>query len=101
MAAMTIFDRLNRGQLPAETAIKQPPKTSAERLLTWLPRWPRDTITVRQLRNYSPLRDRKEAIAAAEVLAANGFLTSTQAQRPNTYAWKIIRKNIINLTVGT
>jgi len=99
MAAMTIFDRLDRGQLPTETAIKT--KTPAQRLLTWLPRWPRDTITVRQLRNYSPLRNRGEAVSAAEVLVSNGFLAATRAQRPNTYAWRIIRKNILNPTVGT
>jgi hypothetical protein len=75
-------------------------KEPAQRLLTWLPRWPRDTITVRQIRNYSPLRDRNEAINAAEVLVANGWLISTKAQRPDTYAWKIIRKNILNPAVG-
>jgi hypothetical protein len=72
----------------------------AQRLLTWLPRWPRDTITVRQIRNYSPVRDRNEAINAAEVLVANGWLTSTKAQRPDTYAWKILRKNTLNPIVG-
>jgi len=102
MATMTIFDRLNRGRPATETAIKQPRKDNhAQRLLTWLPRWPRDTITARQLRNYSPLRNRGEAIGAAEVLVANGFLAATRAQRPNTYAWRIIRKNILNPTVGT
>jgi len=40
------------------------------------------------------------AINAAEVLVANGWLTSTKASRPDTYAWKIIRKNILNPTVG-
>jgi hypothetical protein len=93
----TVFDRLRRPAAPPVTKNKDEP---AQRLLTWLPRWPRDTITVRQLRNYSPLRNRGEAISAAEVLVANGFLTSTKAQRPDTYAWKIIRKNILNPTVG-
>ena len=81
--------------------IKQPAQPShAQKLLTWLPRWRRDTITVRQLRNYSPIRDRREAIEAAEVLVANGWLTSTKAQRPDTYAWKILRKNTLNPRVG-
>jgi hypothetical protein len=101
MATMTIFERLDRARPPAETASKQPSKEPAQRLLTWLPRWPRDTITARQIRNYSPLRNRGEAISAAEVLVANGFLAATRAQRPNTYAWRIIRKNILNPTVGT
>ena len=98
----TIFERLGRGRPPTETAIEQPRKDNhAQRLLTWLPRWPQETITVRQIRNYSPVRDRGEAISAAEVLVANGFLAATRAQRPNTYAWRIIRKNILNPTVGT
>jgi len=41
-----------------------------------------------------------DAIAAAEVLVANGWLTSTKAQRPDTYAWKILRKNTLNPIVG-
>ena len=85
----------------AAPEIKQPRKDHpAQRLLTWLPRWRRDTITVRQLRNYSPIRDRREAIEAAEVLVANGFLSSTKASRPDTYAWKILRKNTLNPRVG-
>jgi hypothetical protein len=82
--------------------IKQPQKDAAQRLLTWLPRWPRDTITVRQIRVYGPkcLKGRMDAINAAEVLVANGWLTSTKAQRPDTYAWKILRKNSLNPIVG-
>jgi len=97
---MNLFERLARGRpTPAEEKTKHA-NEPAQRLLSWLPRWPRDTITVRQLRNYSPLRNRGEAISAAEVLVANGWLTATKASRPDTYAWKIIRKNILNPTVG-
>ena len=103
MATLTIFERLEleRGRLPpAEPKIEQPPKEPAQRLLTWLPRWPRDTITVRQIRNYSPVRDRNEAINAAEVLVANGWLSAIKASRSDTYAWKILRKNTLNPVVG-
>jgi len=83
-----------------EVAPKPAPakKEPAQRLLAWLPRWPRDTITVRQICVYGPynIRDRRSAIEAAEVLVANGWLTSTKAQRPDTYAWKILRKNTLN-----
>ena len=41
-----------------------------------------------------------DAIAAAEVLVANGWLTSTKAHQPDTYAWKILRKNTLNPVVG-
>jgi hypothetical protein len=99
---MNLFERLSKGR-PAPVEEKTKHKDDpAQRLLTWLPRWPRDTITVRQIRVYGPhcLKGRMDAINAAEVLVANGFLTSTKAQRPDTYAWRIIRKNILNPTVG-
>lgn len=83
--------------------IKQPQKDDhAQRLLTWLPRWPRDTITVRQIRVYGPhnIRNRRSAIDAAEVLVANGWLKPIKPSRPDTYAWQITRKNILNPTVA-
>jgi len=97
---MNLFERLAKGRPPpTEEKAKVDP---AQRLLTWLPRWPRSTITVRQIRVYGPrcLRGRMDAINAAEVLVANGWLTSTKASRPDTYAWKILRKNTLNPTVG-
>ena len=82
--------------------ITQNKDNPAQRLWTWLPRWPRDTITVRQIRVYGPynLRDRRSAIDAAEVLVANGWLKAIKASRSDTYAWKILRKNTLNPIVG-
>ena len=96
----TIFDRLNRTRpTPPTTKNKDEP---AQRLLSWLPRWPRDTITVRQIRVYGPrcLRDRRSAIDSAEILVANGWLTPIKPSRPDTYAWQIVRKNIVHPTVA-
>jgi hypothetical protein len=96
----SIFDRLNRGRpAPTEEKIKIEP---AQRLLSWLPRWPRETITVRQIRVYGPrcLRDRRSAIDSAEILVANGWLIRIRPSRPDTYAWQIVRKNIIHPTVA-
>jgi len=93
-----LFDKLDAKRPTPE--IKQPAQPShAQKLLTWLPRWPRDTITVRQIRVYSSLKGRTDAINAAEVLVANGWLSPTKPHRPDTYAWKIIRKNVLNPTV--
>jgi hypothetical protein len=101
MAAVTIFERLGRGR-PQPTTIKQPSKEPAQLLLDWLPRWPQDTITVRQIRVYGPhnIRNRRSAIDAAEVLVANGWLKPIKPSRPDTYAWQITRKNIIRPCVA-
>src|SRR5262249_20437395 len=56
---------------PNEVKINDAP---SQHILSGLPRWPRSTITVRQIRVYGPrcLRGRMDAINAAEVLVANG-----------------------------
>jgi hypothetical protein len=84
----------------APTQTQEP--SPAQKLLDWLPRWPKDTITVRQIRVYGPytIRDRRSAIEAAEVLVANGWLKATKPSRPDTYAWQITRKNIIRPSVA-
>jgi len=82
--------------------IKRPQKDHpAQRLLTWLSRWNRDTITVRQLRVWGPrcFRDPKEAINAAQILAANGWLKPIKPHWPGTFAWEIVRKNIVHPTI--
>ena len=96
----TIFERLNR---PAPINEKtQQPQEQARALLTWLPRWTRDSVTLRQLRVYGPrcLRARKNAIDAAEVLVSKGCLKPIKPARPDTYAWQIVRVNIISPTVA-
>ena len=98
--------------MPSETFLfaddlppaKQPQKPSpAQRMLDWLQRWPKDTITVRQLRIYGPrvIRDQKSAILdAAEILVANGWLVPTKPSWPGTQAWQIVRRNIVNPPVA-
>jgi len=102
MTAMNLFERLSRewpAPIEERTKHKDDP---AQRLLSWLPRWPKPTITVRQIRVYGPrcLRDRRSAIDSAEILVANGWLIRIRPSRPDTYAWQIVRKNIIHPTVA-
>jgi len=84
---------------PAPEKVKVDP---AQQLLDWLQRWSKPTITVRQIRVYGPhsIRNRRSAIDAAEILVANGWLNSIKPSRPDTYAWQIVRKNIINPPVA-
>ena len=74
------------------TDYKSPP---SERLLDWLINfWPHDTVCARDLYRYGPcpLRDnRKDAIAQAEVLAANGWLSVAKSHRRDRKVWQIAR----------
>ena len=94
---MNLFERLARGR-PAEAVTNPPHKDPAQLLLTWLQRWPENTVTVRDIRVYGPrsIRNRRSAIDSAEVLVANGWLKSIKPSRPDTYAWQTVRKLIIN-----
>ena len=63
----------------------------AERLMAWLPRWPKATISVRDVRLYGPnsLRDPKIASDAIEVLAGYGWLIPIMTRQHNMEWWQI------------
>jgi hypothetical protein len=65
----------------------------AQRLMAWLPRWPKATISVRDVRLYGPnsLRNTKIATDAIEVLAGYGWLVPVMAPAYNQKWWEIIR----------
>jgi hypothetical protein len=95
----------NETFLLADDPPKEQPRKElapAQRLLNFLQRWPENVVTVRDVRVYGPrsIRNRKDAISSAEVLVANGWLKPIKPSRPDTYAWKIVRKNIIHPTVA-
>ena len=60
---------------------KSPP---IERMIDWLVRrWPRDTVTTKNILQFgpNPLRNRKSARASAEILVKNGWLTPLKTRR--------------------
>jgi hypothetical protein len=65
----------------------------AERLMAWLPRWPKATISVRDVRLYGPnsLRNPEVASAAIEVLASYGWLIPVMTRQHNMEWWQIVR----------
>jgi hypothetical protein len=65
----------------------------AERLMAWLPRWHKATISVRTVRLYGPnsLRNPKIASAAIEVLAGFGWLVPIEGRRHDSKWWEIVR----------
>jgi len=88
---MNLFDRLAKGRpAPAEEKVKVDP---AQKLLDFLQRWPKTTISSRDIRIYGPksIRDRESAIRSAQILAAHGWLVPHQT-RPDRHQWEIVRR---------
>jgi hypothetical protein len=93
MAAMTIFERLNRGQpAPVKKKTEQQPQEQAKVLLDWLLRWPKPVLTLNDIRNFSPraIRDKETAIRSAQILAAHGHLAPLADHK-----WQIVRQTLI------
>jgi len=108
-----IFDRLNKRQ-QLEDASPKPERTiprgpllqpivppthrgssPSEQLLDFVVnRWPKPAVRAREIMRYGPpaARNRKSAIALAENLAANGWLTPLPPTRQhNERLWAIVR----------
>jgi|SRR6516162_5636128 hypothetical protein len=90
---MNLFERLDRGRPKPPTKEAQE-ISPAQKLLDWLQRWNKDTITVRDVHIYGPrpLKGRKNVTAAAEVLVQNGWLTPLKPHQYNMHKWRITRK---------
>jgi hypothetical protein len=66
----------------------------SEKMLDWLVnRWRGSTISTRDILQFGPgsLRDRKSAIATAEILTAHGWLIPLKAHRYDMKKWQIVR----------
>ena len=88
-----LFDRLDRGRPPAPAEEKTRPKNEpAQLLLNWLQRWPKPTVSSRDIRIWGPLalHNREAAIHTAQILVAHGFLSPITDRK-----WQVIRKPLI------
>jgi hypothetical protein len=96
---MNLFQRLSGGR-PAPTEKAQKPEP-AQLLLTFLQRWPKPTISRRDIYIYGPnsIRDRESAINSAEVLVKHGWLIPNKTRRHDMREWQIVRRPIIHPTV--
>jgi len=74
----------------------------AQKLLDWLQRWNKDTVSIRDIRVYGPrpIRNPKNAIDAAKTLVKYGWLTPIWAHQKDVHEWRIIRKLIVNPKVA-
>jgi len=65
-------------------------------LLDWLKnRWPKTTISARDIYRHgpNPVRDRKIALTLAEALVGQGWLTPIETWRYDRKEWKIVGKS--------
>jgi len=102
---VSLFERLDRGRpTPAAgTKSTRPDEIiSAQKLLDFLQRWAKDTITEREIRVYGPqsIRDKKSAIGSAEILVHFGWLTPIRSAYYNGRMWQITRKPIVGPKVA-
>jgi hypothetical protein len=103
-AMATLFERLGKGRPPPEEKIKQPRSDlePAQKLLDFLQRWTKKTVSERDIRIYGPgtLRGRESAIKAAEILVKNGWLIPREGPRRRSRAWEIVHKPIVRPAVA-
>jgi hypothetical protein len=87
-----------------EPEVKQPHKEPAQLLLDFLQRWPKTTISSKEIYQYAPRAirfDRENAIRSAEVLARHGWLNAIKPRQRNYRIWQIVRKEpVVHPTVA-
>jgi hypothetical protein len=96
--AGTIFERLAaRRPVPAKKQEISP----AQRLLDFLQRWPKDTVSARNIYQFGPqsTKKRQVALATIDVLVKHGWLAPIQSRRRDGHDWRIIRRATVNPTV--
>jgi len=94
---MNLFERLARTR-PPEPAVKQP-LSDVQKMLDWLLRWPKPTVSSKEIYQYAPRSarpDKEKAIQNAEVLVRYGWLTALKTNRRRDRIWAITRKPIIH-----
>jgi hypothetical protein len=96
---MNLFERLDRGRPAPPTkevqkSLPDPKLQPAQRMLDWIQRWTKNTICIRDVRQYGPnsLRNPKSMIDAAEVLVKNGWLEPAESHRYDMRKWRVIRR---------
>src|SRR5262245_34076720 len=83
--------------------IKKAPETSpAQKLLNFLQRWPKDTVSLRDLRQFGPksMRNRQSMIDSTEVLVRHGWLAPTQGPQRNSRQWQVMRRPVVHPDVA-
>jgi hypothetical protein len=89
---MDLFERLAAAR-PTSVEEKQPPKDPAQTLLTWLQKWGKSVVSLRDIQLFGPsiVRNQRSAIDAAETLVKTNWLVPDKAHRRDRRVWQVIR----------
>src|SRR5262245_18345176 len=100
---MNLFDRLARTRpTPAEEKTNHE-VDHAHRMLDFILRWPRESISTADLVIYGP-RPRKnveEVLKMAAILESQGWITPKSTQRKDMRHWNIVRRPIVHPKLTT
>src|SRR5262249_8322243 len=102
MAAMTIFDRLNRGR-PASPKPEPEKKAPANRIDDCRMRHgPKAPISRGHTPNHGPgsIQKKQSATDPAEPLERQGWLVPAPTHRYDRRVWQIVRRNVVRPTVA-
>jgi hypothetical protein len=83
-----------------DTAPAKPAPTKqdhAQKLLDWLQRWPKPTVSTKNICQFGPypLRNGESALRSAQVLAAHGWLIPLAARK-----WQVVRGKLVSHSVA-
>jgi hypothetical protein len=104
-----VFDPFARHRVPegqpkpeANTVNSDQKLQAAQKLLNWLLRWPKETVSAREIRQFGPsaTRDPQDAMNSAEILTRHGWLSPMQSKRRDRREWRVIRRPTIFPTVA-
>ena len=89
-----LFERLAQGRSPAKEPTSPSTRQPGQELLNWLQHvWTQPTVRAKNIYQYGPhaIRDKKNALKAAEMLVARGWLAPLETRRHDTREWRIMR----------
>src|SRR5262245_40073242 len=101
MAKRTSGEKSPQFSFASDEPVPKPAPTQqdhAQRMLDWLQRWPKSTISSKQIYQYAPRAvrsDRETTIKLAEILERHGWLNRLPARHRNWRQWQIIRKDAV------
>jgi hypothetical protein len=104
MMGKTIFERLEKGRPPIEkiNSAREQKIQHAQKLLNWLQRWDKPTVSWQNIQNYGPRpKDRKKVVEAAEILVRNGWLIPLKPHRYDMHKWQVVRRPIVAPEIDT
>jgi hypothetical protein len=101
MTMASIFDRLAKSR-PAPTNQQQP--DHAQRMLDFLLRWPRQSVSTTDMMIYGPRpkKNAEEVLKLAAILEKHGWLTPKNTPKKNMRHWDIVRRQpVVRPTLDT